>query len=272
MIADFDDTYNFVANKFLEAEDGAEEIRFPVESFAMSEGVQNQKEGGFRIRASAITDIPEYEVLKHGTGQSAWAAILAVDLRQSSRRAEEIGARQTYLTMHTYLPTMAHLVGKSDGYVVGMRGDGLFAAFGVSDFDSTEIDGSKAVQSAISCGKAMTEAVDEIINPVLRKNNVKDGLAIGVGVDIGKVVITRIGLQTANEVTAYGAAVNHACKKYASHGRNEIRVSQAAWEMFPSSKGGTVKMTQGSGYCLVQYPANMNMLGGTAKRRRRKSA
>lgn len=246
MIADFDEVLDFVKAKYREAKDGSEEIVFPVEKYERFLEANNQRmrgAGDILAGAPSITDVPEYKVLKHSKGLSAWATILSVDLRYSTKIAGKHGAEKTFVLMHTYLPTMAFLVEKAGGKTVGLRGDGLFAAFGVTELkgDTQVVDSdsaTEAVRSATRSGKAMIEAIEDAISPTLRDGDFDEDLRIGVGVDVGNVVITRIGLESASEVTAYGPAVNNACKKLASKASNQIRISKAAHNMYPSSKGG----------------------------------
>ncbi len=83
--------------------------------------------------AELLGDLPRFADLGNGYGLTGWAAILSVDLRGSSDRALKLGAGPTYVAMHTYLPAMARLVNAVDAVVVGLRGDGLFAAFGFEE-------------------------------------------------------------------------------------------------------------------------------------------
>lgn len=276
MVADFDEVLSFVKEKHREAKDGSETIIFPVEKYAkMYEGMRSRSFGGEIIAsAPSISDLPQYKVLKHSTGQSAWAAILAVDMRKSSRIATEHGAEATYVLMHTYLPTMAYLVEKAGGKVVGLRGDGLFAAFGVTELVNTGTEvtpeaATEAVRGAVRCGKAMIEAMEDAVSPVMRNGGLIADLKIGVGIDVGNVVITRIGLESASEVTAYGAPVNHACKKFASKASNQIRVSQVARDMYPKTKGGRVTFANYDGGFFVNFPSDVIMLEGDRAKNRR---
>lgn len=171
--------------------------------------------------------------------------------------------------MHTYLPTMAHLVEKAEGKVVGLRGDGLFAAFGVTELTGTgtEVPGKEAgnaAQNAVRCGKAMIEAVKDAINPTLHEGGINGDLAIGVGVDVGNVVITRIGWETASEVTAYGPPVNRACKKLAAKVNNAVRISKGVKNIYPSGKAGKVRFSFFSEGFTVDFPNDMFMLRRSA--------
>lgn len=276
MIAKFEEIEAFAAQKLQEARRGSAGIPFAIlEQYQAVE----KSAGSTRMSASArgsITDLPEYKVLEHSTGRAAWAVVLAVDLRQSSWRAIHHGAENTFLTMHTYLPTMARLVKDAEGQVIGMRGDGLFAGFGVTTLTGSNSEvapavGSKAAQSGVRCGKAMIEAIEDIINPLLKSEGMPDGLQIGVGVDVGNVVITRIGLETANEVTAYGPPINRVCKSLTSNLLNCIRVADKVKDLFPSSKGGRVTFKPSPPGFEVVYPSDMYMLDRSSETLRKKN-
>ena len=220
-----------------------------------------------KVELSLLADVPRYSRLPQFYGVKAWAAILSVDLRKSSQRALRIGARNTYITMHALLPTMTVLVEKAEGLIVGLRGDGLIASFGLTELVGTgkELTGEaagKAVQDAVCCGKAMLEAVDQIINPALEKKRVEGGLQIGVGVDVGEMVVTRIGWGRADDVTAYGHCVNNACKMKPSR---DVLVTHTARRMFPTSGNGRVRFSQSGTDYRVIFPDDMRMLSRAAK-------
>ena len=269
MSANFDDVKQFAEEQFDLANEGAEVIRFSARAKSLSRSEMLMEQYG-AITANALVDNPEYEKLKHGFGKSVWSVMLAVDLRGSTNRAVEIGPKNTYLTMHTFLPTLINLVGSWDGAVVGLRGDGLIAHFGeteVKSDDNTDVSSevaSQAAQDSVNCGKGMIEAVEEIINPLLDSKGIKSDLRIGVGIDCGHSVVTRIGHLAATELTAYGPPVNNACKF--SDQQNRIHVRTRVRELYPSGKGGRVKFrSAGSGKSglIVMFPPDMHMLDRT---------
>src|SRR4051812_6839123 len=73
----------------------------------------------FEATKAMVADLPAPRRLRLGQACKAWRAILFVDLRGSTRRAEEIGPRATYITMHALLPALAHLVSDEGGFIVG---------------------------------------------------------------------------------------------------------------------------------------------------------
>lgn len=229
--------------------------------FSFNERVQR-----YSRKSMLLASEPKYAELEPFYGFSAWAVILSVDLRGSSNRAVKVGAKNTYIAMHTYLPTMVKLVGEAKGKVVGLRGDGLFAAFGITELKGTgnEVSSSraaKAVKAAIRCGKSMLEAIDMILNPLLIEEDIPAGLAIGVGVDAGHIVATNIGLSDATEITTYGPPVNHACKFCC--GNMAVGVSKTAKNLYPSSPDGKLSFARDprrQGMWIVKFPNTMQML------------
>lgn len=199
--------------------------------------------------------------LEIGYGRKAWAAILFVDLRNSSRRAKECSDYDTYLTMHAYLHAVGRVAVAFGGYIVGFRGDGLFAAFGIDrqGANKADLDHGGEVNNAVKCGKAMVEAVDTVVAPALQQYNVDGNLIIGVGIDAipDEIVITRVGVFSADEITVYGHSVNTA-SKLANKRNGGVLITKGAWDMMPSSEGG--KWTIGppvddDGGHVIQFPS-----------------
>jgi class 3 adenylate cyclase len=266
VVSDFEAVSDFVNKRYNEAKESSEEILFPVEKYSLNESLAGHG-GHIRAGAPSITDLPTFKVLRHSKGLSAWAVVLAVDLRRSTFLAMKCGAERMFVLMHTYIPTMAYLVEEAGGKTIGLRGDGLFAGFGITELtgsgnEVTQQVAADALCNSVSSGKAMIECVQELITPLMKEEGIDETLRIGIGIEVGDVVITRIGLESASEVTAYGPAVNRACKLLANKGQNEIYMSNTAYDMFPSSKEGRLKFEQKDGGLLVKHPGDMMMLRG----------
>jgi class 3 adenylate cyclase len=199
------------------------------------------------LQERLVADLPAQRALKLGFATKAWCAILFVDMRGSTNRAEELGPKATYITMHALIPALAHFVADANGFIVGFRGDGLFACFGIEDDgrNPDDLDKSKTVVSAGKCGQSMVEAVNTIVNPVLESRRIKPGLCIGAGVDVGDVIFTKIGLAGAFEITAYANAVNRA-SKLANSCQDYVHLSVRAEDLWPTSPNGKVRLTKTS--------------------------
>ena len=110
--ANFYDVKQFAEEQFDLAHEGASTIKFSLQAKSLSRSEVLTEQYG-SVTANALVDNPEYESLKQGYGKSVWSVMLAVDLRGSTSRAVEIGPKNTYLTMHTFLPTLINLVAVS---------------------------------------------------------------------------------------------------------------------------------------------------------------
>ncbi|REK33480.1 MAG: adenylate/guanylate cyclase domain-containing protein [Planctomycetota bacterium] len=186
-----------------------------------------------------IHEIDVFRELPLGFGRKLFACIIFVDLRDSSKRAFTVGERETYLTMHALLHGLSFVVKQFGGIIVGFRGDGLFAAFGMNERGETVPPNElgSAVRDAVRCGKAMIEAVDHAVEPELAEFGVTGNLRIGVGIDANNLVVTNIGLFTANEITAYGNPVNKSAK-LADVTYGKVMITNGAWKLVPKSKDG----------------------------------
>lgn len=243
--------YSFALEQLEKAKNFSHTIKFAEQRIQKSMTANRSEE--IRIDAS-ISDDPEFASLNIGDGVGAWATIAAVDLRGSTRLADTLSPRETYLMAHTLLPTLAHVCEKKGGSVMNFRGDGLFASFGLkkhrvedvkTDPNRSHIEESNS--HAVVCGLALVEATTEAVQPALETENIFVDLQVGVGVDCGHVVVTRVGWMTAQELTAYGSAVNHACKL--STGENKVLLSRNVNEQYPSGEGGTMQLNYtGDGY------------------------
>lgn len=268
MQVSFEEIDSFARQCLSRAKVSTEAIIFESEHYQ-----KNAREMGRAEASYHIGNTPRFIDLETSRGVGGWSVVLSVDLRGSSKRAVQIGPEDTYLTMHTYLPTMAELVSKADGRVGSLRGDGLFAVFGFTEYArdresvSQEV-AENAIRGATRCGKAMIETAVEIISPLLEENDILGKLWVGIGICVGDVVVTQIGIGDATERTLYGAPVNNACK--ASCGTNEIIVTQEAKKIFPISKGGRITFTPrnlgGSlGGHIVVHPRDYTVLNRASK-------
>jgi|GEM_PF-1878300 len=221
----------------------------------------------FAANEGMAADLPAQRRLLLGHATKAWCAILFVDLRGSTNRAEKHGPGITFVTMHALIPALAYLVKEFNGYIVGFRGDGLFACFGIDQHGSNpeNLNKGQTIVEAAQCGQAMVEAVDEIVNPVLNYERMHGDLHIGAGLDAGEVIFTKIGLPGAFEITAYANAVNKA-SKLANVCQDYVHISDRANDLFPTSPGGKIKMgrTSGDGY-KIQFPEPILVPASTNK-------
>ena len=91
------------------------------------------KEMRMSFQASAISDvIPGYSAdkLEFGSSDKENFAVLFVDMRNSTMRAQNVGAETTFLTMHVFLTALLEVVKHYHGKVIDIMGDGLMVFWG----------------------------------------------------------------------------------------------------------------------------------------------
>lgn len=242
----------FASQQLERAKKFATKIQF-IEKSAMS---NTWREESRSIRAS-ISDDPEFSKLEYSDGQATWTSIMSIDLRDSTKLADQITPRNMYLTMHTFLPTLAYICEHSGGEVMNFRGDGLFAAFGLKKINTTEDEPTReeklnANRDSVVCGLRLIQSISSAIEVVLSDDGIDVDLHAGVGIDCGHATVTRIGWMSAGELTAYGSCVNEAC--HLANGRDKVVASSRVTDLYPSGEGGKLKFhpTSGSGF-LAQY-------------------
>lgn len=246
MSVSIEEVQAFASERLERAKGFAHAIKFSLDKEARSKMLTNE---ALEIRAS-IEDDPEFASLSVSDGISAWTSILSVDLRDSTKLADQVSARNMYLMIHTLLPTLAYVCEKSSGEVMNFRGDGLFAGFGlkkITDEASKPTREQKldANRQAVVCGLNLIEAVSQGVEVVLSDDGIDVNLHAGVGIDCGQVTVTRVGWMSAGELTAYGSCVNRACKL--SNSRDRVIVSSRVTELYPSSVGGKLQFSDNGG-------------------------
>lgn len=203
-------------------------------------------------RAEAISDtIPGYKAdyLEFGSYDKDNFAVLFVDMRNSTKRAAQLGAEKTFLSMHAYIPALLQVVDCYQGKVVDIMGDGIMVFFGGK---SSSMAKSIAVQNAGLCGKDMLQVREKVINPILKADNIEWEIDFGVGIAYGDVVVTKIGIQNFYDVKAFGDCVNKASKY--SNECNKVKVSKQIKDLWPSSEHGKIGFIvsgDGEGYYLT---------------------
>ena len=170
-----------------------------------------------------------YEEFDFGTYKEDTFAVLFVDMRSSTRRAQRIGAKKTFLTMHIFIPALLQVIKHYDGFVIDIMGDGIMVLF---KNDATVIN------RAAFCGLDILKAKDQVINKILQEEGIET-VSIGIGITYGDVIVTKIGIHSIYDVKVFGDCVNSASKY--SNGENVIKVSQEVENGWPSSPEGRIR-------------------------------
>lgn len=195
---------------------------------------------------SAISDvIPSFDAdkLEFGSYDKENFAVLFVDMRGSTMRAQNVGAAKTFLTMHVFLTALLEVVKYYHGKVIDIMGDGLMVFWGGRCAREEEnMVKSRAIQKAGLCGRDMLVVLEKVINKIITNENLGNEISIGVGVTFDSVIVTKIGIKDSYDVKAFGDCINIA-SKYANQVRNKVKVSKKIKNEWPKGKGGKIKFT-----------------------------
>lgn len=204
----------------------------------------------FFEHAEPISDvIPGFEAdkLEFGSFDKENYAVLFVDMRNSTLRAQQVGAEKTFLTMHIYLTALLEVVKYHNGKVIDIMGDGLMVFWGGQKArDEDNETNSIAVQNAGLCGRDMLTIREKVINPIIEKESLGHPISIGVGVTFDSVIVTKIGINSSYDVKAFGDCINMA-SKYSSSADNQVKVSKKVKEIWPKGPNGKIHFTSLNG-------------------------
>lgn len=197
-------------------------------------------------KSNAISDvIPGFNAdkLEFGSYDKANFAVLFVDMRGSTKRAQRVGAEKTFLTMHVFLTALLEVAKYYNGKVIDIMGDGVMVFWGGENARKQEnMVKVKAIQNAGLCGRDMLIVLEKVINKIIIKEELGNEISIGVGVTFDSVIVTKIGIENSYDVKAFGDCINTA-SKYAGQVENKVKVSKKIRNAWPKGKNGKIKFT-----------------------------
>ena len=206
----------------------------------------NSEKRVFEHNAEAISDvIPGFEAdkLEFGSYNKENYAVLFVDMRRSTQRAQQVGPENTFLTMHVFLTALLEVVKHYHGKVIDIMGDGLMVFWGgQAAREENNMVKTLAVQNAGLCGRDMLTVRENVINRIVREKKLGPDINIGVGVTFDSVIVTKIGIADSYDVKAFGDCINIA-SHYANETENKVKVSKKVKNEWPSSNGGGIRFT-----------------------------
>ena len=138
------------------------------------------------------------------SGEERYAAVMFVDMRGSTRRAEKRLPYDTVFLINQFLNAVSSAVVEADGQPNQVLGDGLLAVFGLS---STAEEACRAAVAA--CGVIAANVAK--LNRALAHGPV-DPIRFGVGINAGIVIAGEIGYERHAQFTVIGDAVNVASR------------------------------------------------------------
>lgn len=162
-----------------------------------------------RARIRNITNgltMPEIENVPIGSGKRMEAAILFFDLEDFTSISSKLKNEQILHMLNTIIPQMMHVVKHWKGEIEKNTGDGVMAIIGTEKRDSFLI-----ARDAIETAMAMRHIMLHAIQAKFLEEGIPF-LNFRIGIDMGEVLISRIGIDGTNHLVVIGDAANRASK------------------------------------------------------------
>lgn len=159
------------------------------------------------------------------------ATVLFADIADSTKMAEQLGARLFGVRLQRYYEDMTQIVFDHHGFLEKYLGDGVMAVFGMGDGNSDP------EACALRAGLAMLDFVET------NYDLDEEGIQIGVGVNSGTVVAGYVRTRDRVDFTILGDTVNVAHGLQALARPNRLFIGRATQERvagrFPIRELGT---------------------------------
>ena len=203
-----------------------EELRTASRDLTLSKSMESYVRESASATAAAFGH-PRFANLPIGATASTHAAAVFLDLDQFTSRTFWDAPDDVSRLSIAVLTELANIVAGFGGYVLGLRGDGLFACF-------EHPDPSTAVGFAIAASARALDATAGALNNLLELSGIAP-VRLRAGGDFGRLDFSRVGSREASEVNAVGFAANFAakCEKLANSW--ELIVGQGAAKYLPGS-------------------------------------
>jgi class 3 adenylate cyclase len=190
--------------------DFGQTVRADYERGPQAEGRSMQASAEKSWRAGRALGHPDFADMMVGERRSAKIACVFLDLTNFTARTFWDSAAETTRLAHAVSTGFIEVVAQFGGFPLGLRGDGLFAAFGPGDPD---VD----IGLALAASAMALDGVQSQVNPWLSSAGMEP-IQARAGVDYGDVTFVRSGSDGGSEVNQIGFAANFAakCEKHAN--------------------------------------------------------
>ena len=209
--------------------DGRFDVRIPVrghDEIAQLSGAFNRMTEGLRERADMQKFISQSTVamIQRGpqtpeqrAGQRRVVTLLFSDIRGFTSFSERRPPEEAVAALNRYLRLQSELVQRFRGDVDKFMGDAVFAHFSGDDM---ALD---AIRCAVEMHRAVRQAPAE--DPSL------PGLALGIGIVTGEVIVGSVGGADRQDYTAVGAPVNLAARLCSTADPGETLMSASTFDL-----------------------------------------
>ena len=141
--------------------------------------------------------------------------------------------QRLYYETSALLPALERAIQYEGGSVTEYLGDGVLALFAVEDDDE-----ASAVYAAYEAAENCLGDIRAIVNDALGERYVLPPLRFGVGMALGRAVVSLMGIEGNSHTKAFGKCVWDATNL--ADGENEIKVDDFLYYAWPTRKGGVL--------------------------------
>jgi class 3 adenylate cyclase len=156
-------------------------------------------------------------------GEKREVAILMSDLRDFTPLAETLDPDDTIKILNLYFSAMIDIIQKNKGIIVDFFGDALLVFF-----DPLDKPVGPVVFRAVECAMGMQRAMKLFNNENKRRN--LSQLKMGIGVNVGEVVVGNIGSETRTKYGIVGSPVNTTQRIQSSANDDEVIITQSVYD------------------------------------------
>lgn len=164
--------------------------------------------------------MPDIQSLTIGCAKKMEAAILFFDLENFTATTSKLANEDVLFCLNVIIPSMMKVTKHWNGEVEKNTGDGIMAIFGTETRNSFVI-----ARDAIESAMAMKYLMIEDIQPKLIAANLPL-MNFRIGIEMGDVLISRIGVDSLNYLTVVGDAANRASKLQGFANQNGICIGE----------------------------------------------
>jgi class 3 adenylate cyclase len=150
--------------------------------------------------------MPDPSSVAIGRAKKMDAAILFFDLESFTTISASLSVEQTLALLNFIIPSVMTVVRHWGGFFEKNTGDGVMAILGTETKDRSVI-----AQDAIECAMAIRYVMENEVNSMLASVGLPP-INFRVGIDLGEVLIGRIGIHSHNFLSVIGTYANLACK------------------------------------------------------------
>lgn len=176
-----------------------------------------------RQRIRAITNgltMPEITAVQIGSGKRMTAAVLFFDLARFTATTSILPQEHTLYVLNLIIPLVMQIVRHWNGEIEKNTGDGVMAIFGTETRNNATI-----ARDAIECAMGIKYIMLNDVHSHLSALGLPE-MDFRMGIDLGELLIARIGIPHNSFLTAVGDAANRAAKLQNLAENNGISVGE----------------------------------------------